>query len=627
MKTLIPVASYLSYYFVFLAFCGALGTAAVTVLARWLDAKPPQMPNLATAFFVYVGCGVGLVICVLFLLALIGFLQPWAVAATALLGLAAAAGMLVRIRGGLRPVFGLGAKSDQGRIWVALLLLYGAGLLLSALRMPFAWDELSYHLPYARDYVEAGGLTLNQFLRYPLHSHNFNLLFSLALMISDERLAHLIHGGSALLIALGLFGTTHRFLGTGTAVLAVVALFSFNGFRQIVPTAHVDLGLALFVSLAAFSLLHWHATGRRSWLLIAAFATGMAMGTKYIGALFAPLLGLWVLVRSRSLRETLSFALVVTLFGTWWYLRSYLIAGNPVHPFAGDLFGHFLWDAQDLVGQRGELASLAPASGPLAPVHAAFDLAFGRYRELSILALPFFLAPLAYRRLTQGLRALFAVAFAYYLLWVWVQGPSRYLMAIMPFMALFSAAVLTTAVEVLAGLPRVRKLSRWLDGRGRRLAPVLAVALLILAGRETLDSARRLPSWPWTDAERLEYLTSRFPGYDLVRAANESAEIDGGPLYMVGFGNLIYWYEGKVIGDYFGIARYRPIIATDRASGQPTLDADGMRAMAERFGLHAALIESEVFPFLDQESWSRHFRLLAQTEMGTLWLVGERVQD
>jgi hypothetical protein len=627
MKTLIPVLSYLSLYFVFLMFCTAVGIAVVAALARWLDRTPAEMPNLSTAIFIYAGSGMGLVISALFLLALMGLLQPWAIALTAALGLAVAAWGLIATRGTLWPVLGLDASDKGGRIWGVLLLIYGAGLLLGALRAPFAWDELSYHLPYARDYVDAGGLTLNRFLRYPLHSHNFNLLFSLALMISDERLAHLIHGGSALLIALGLFGTARRFLGLGAAVLAVSVLFSFNGLRQIIPTAHVDLGLTFFVTLAAFSLLNWHATERRSWLFIAAIAMGMAMGTKYIGALFAPLFGLWVLARSRSLRETLLFTLLVTLFGIWWYLRSYLISGNPLHPFAGDLFGYFLWDAQDLINQHEQLASLSPATGLLAPVHAAVDLAFGEYRELSILALPFFLVPLAFKQLIGGLRVLFAVALVYYLIWVWVLGPSRYLMSILPVVALLSAAVMAIAAEMIAGLPRIRPLIRRLDHQRHRLLSLLAIALLVLVGRETLNSASRLFSWPWTEAEQVEYLTLRLPGYDLIRAANESGEINGRPLYLVGFGNLIYWYEGEVIGDHFGIARYRPITTIDPVSGQSAPDPIRMLEMAGRFRLHAVLVESTVFPRLDPQSWSRHFRLLAQTELGTLWLIGERGQE
>lgn len=268
MQTLIPVFSYLLQYLAFLSFCGIIGMALVAVLARRLNPEPLSMPNLSTALFVYLGSGMGMVICALFPLALAGLLTPRALVLTAVSGFAAALTVLAGLRIQVRRAFGLITEKSGGWLWALPLIVYSAGVLLGALRPPFAWDELYYHLPYAREYVEAGGLTVNEFLRYPLHSHNFNLLFSLALMVSDERLVHLLHGGSSLLIALGLFGTARHFLGLGAAVVAVLALFSFDGFRHLVPTAHVDLGLTLFVTLGAFALLHWHSSGYRSWLLL-----------------------------------------------------------------------------------------------------------------------------------------------------------------------------------------------------------------------------------------------------------------------------------------------------------------------------------------------------------------------
>ncbi len=624
MQTLIPVFSYLLQYLAFLSFCGVIGIALAAVLARCLNPEPLSMPNLSTALFVYLGSGMGIVICALFLLAFAGLLTPRALVLTAVSGLAAALTVLAGLRTQVRRAFGLITEKSGGWLWALPLIVYSAGVLLGALRPPFSWDELSYHLPYAREYVEAGGLTVNEFLRYPLHSHNFNLLFSLALMVSDERLVHLLHGGSSLLIALGLFGTARHFIGLSTAVVAVLALFSFDGFRHLVPTAHVDLGLTLFVTLGAFALLHWHSSGYRSWLFIAAFATGLAMGTKYLGGLFAPLFGLWVLTRSRSLRETLYFILAVTLFGIWWYLRSYIIGGNPLHPFAGELFGYFLWDAQDLADQHGDLSSHAPAAGALAPLRAAMVLVFGERPELSALGLLFFAAPVFEGRLAGGLRALFAVALAYYLIWAWFLGPARYLVPIMPVMALFSAAFLTFGFDSLIALPKVRPVADWFGWRRRLLLPVLAAGMLFAAAWESLDLIGKLPTWPWTSEAEVAFLTQRYPGYDLIHAANEHPDIDRRPLYLMGFGNLIYWYEGQAIGDYFGTARYRQILSPDPKSEQRTPNADRMRALAERFGIRAVLVESAVFPGLDLESWSRRFRLLAQSELGTLWLIDGR---
>lgn len=617
----------LACYFVFIAACGVLGAAAVMALARFLDRGPPRMPNPETAFFVYVGTGIAVTISGLFVLASIGALEPWSVGTAGVMGLVLAAAVLARNGAHLRDVLGLPRGRSRDWVWVLPLLIYGAGVLLGALRPPLAWDELSYHLPYARDYLEAGGLTVSEYLRYPLHSHNFNLLYALALMVADERLAHLMHGGSAVLIALGLFGLARSYLGAGSAALAVFFLFSFDGFRNITATAHVDLGLALFVSLAAFSLVYWHTNGQRYWLYVAAIALGMGMGTKYIGGAFAPLFALWVLVRSRSPRETLYFCSAVAAFGVWWYVRSYLISGNPLHPFAGQLFGYYLWDAQDLIDQHGDLASHAPATGPLAPFVAALQVTLGERPELSVFALPFFVAPVIFRRLPASLSVLCSVSMAYYLFWAWVLGPARYLMPIMPAIALFSSAVVSTGAQAIAAHPRMRPTLEWSRRRQPRVRTILVALVSLIAARETIEIARRVPEWPWTPEEQGAYLAQRLPGFDLIQAANESGEINGGRLYLMGFGNLTYWYRGEALGDYFGIARYRPLYTRDGLSGQTTLDPEKLEQLADRFQLAAVLVETGAFPQLDRAAWSERFRLLAESDYGTLWLVNGRSHE
>jgi hypothetical protein len=120
----------------------------------------------------------------------------------------------------------------------------------------------------------------------------------------------------------------------------------------------------------------------------------------------------------------------------------------------------------------------------------------------------------------------------------------------------------------------------------------------------------------------VDFLTDRYPGYVLVRAANEDPAIAGGPLYLMGFGDLTYWYQGPVLGDYFGPARYRQVLATDPDSGEQKPDPARMRALADSLGVRAVLVERSLFPGLDHRIWSQHFRLVERTDLGSLWFVG-----
>ena len=58
--------------------------------------------------------------------------------------------------------------------WIAIAAIAALPMLLSPLRLPLAWDELMYHLPYARHWAQEGGLTVNPWLRYPLFAYNLD---------------------------------------------------------------------------------------------------------------------------------------------------------------------------------------------------------------------------------------------------------------------------------------------------------------------------------------------------------------------------------------------------------------------------------------------------------------------
>jgi len=70
-------------------------------------------------------------------------------------------------------------------------------------------DAVRYHLPYAKFYAENHGLMVNEYMRYPVFSHNINLAFSLGYLYlgpdQGEVLARMFISLSLLLIIIGLY--------------------------------------------------------------------------------------------------------------------------------------------------------------------------------------------------------------------------------------------------------------------------------------------------------------------------------------------------------------------------------------------------------------------------------------
>ena len=77
---------------------------------------------------------------------------------------------------------------------------------------------------------------------------------------------------------------------------------------------------------------------------LAAFAllglfAGAAAGCKIFGVPAAGLVLLTLALRPSRLTGLIAFAAAASLLGGGWYLRSYLISGDPFHPAGGPWFG------------------------------------------------------------------------------------------------------------------------------------------------------------------------------------------------------------------------------------------------------------------------------------------------
>ena len=64
---------------------------------------------------------------------------------------------------------------------------------MAPLAPPAAFDELMYHLPYAREVAHSGSLGIHEWLRYPWFPYNYNLLYAAALLVGDDVLPHFLN--------------------------------------------------------------------------------------------------------------------------------------------------------------------------------------------------------------------------------------------------------------------------------------------------------------------------------------------------------------------------------------------------------------------------------------------------
>lgn len=534
--------------------------------------------------------------------------------------------------------------------WIIPLAGILSPLLLLPLYPPIKWDEISYHLPYAQFYVEHQGLAVNPFLRYALYAHNIDLLYALSLLFSDDIVAHLLHASTAVLAAVGIYNLGTITADRKTGALAAFLFLSSPLVLLLIKTSYIDLGLTLFVFLGFYCLSMWSITKQDYWLYLAGFATGIAAGSKYSGLMFIPLYVLWIGYEKRKISLIVKFLIPALVFGAPWYIRNYIISGDPFSPFGGEFFGYWLWDEKDLFSQsqnlyRGYGTPKNLASLLILPWNLLFHP--GKFMEgaLSPAMIAAFPAPFFFMKLSRYQRMLCIFVFVNIVIWFFTSQILRYLLPVFPMIALLSATILvriySSIIEKLRSIFSKSPFSAQL----LRITVGIAAAVIVISPsfvdvrtmekvKETIHGLKALEEinalqapyenylntelvratlrdpLPVTRQMRDDYLSEKIRAFNLLQIANKTPSLT---IYQIGFEDSFYFAEGKMIGDHFGPARYRIVLDVLPHSKK-------LHATLSSMDIQLFLMDKgERFTMDFDSSFHNYFKLIAEDHHGKLY--------
>jgi hypothetical protein len=418
----------------------------------------------------------------LFLLAAIGQLRAWPIVVLAVLSVV---GCLWSLR---HPP----PTTDNRQF---LLLLFFVPIVVLALHPPLAFDETLYHLPTIRALATSGQLRYVADLRFPVFPQLQELLCVPVYLLAGDTATHLVSLAEvlitgALLLEWGGWLAAAFFLGSPIVV-------------HLATIGYVDAALTLFVT-AGFYCIH------REKSALAGFFLGVACGVKYLGGYFAAAALLYLLIRQR--RSAWKFAIACAAAALPTTLWIVIETGNPVFPFfdlrytSPHLFGFHV------------------------PWRVLWDVTFARARvnfepPMTPLLIPAVLVVIVAAFRDARARAIAVLCFGYLALFAVLPQDTRYLVPLLPLIA----------IVIAASLPYRRWLV-WL---------AIAPGVLYCGYRLTVIG---LP--PATAAQRDAYLARRVPEYRAVTRAGD------GTIYVCGGEQLKAYAKGKLLGDFFGAYAY-----------------------------------------------------------------------
>jgi len=481
-------------------------------------------------------------------------------------------------------------------------------VLIATFRTPGYWDDTMYHLPISRFYVENQGIVLNEYLRFPLVPQNMQMLFTLGLMIGGDAAAQGMATIPIFVISLGLIGSGLWLLGsTLPGFLSITLLLCLPAIRENLGYAYIDDGLALFSWGATLALALWASAGARSRraLIIAGMLAGGAAGTKIFGGVLALLLGLYLLLVRRDWGASLTYAIATMAFGSWWYVRSAILSGDPIHPIGGNIFGYFLWNAADLLNQQQAHESYV-VDRNLLYLWPALQTSGALIWGLA------FLSGIYAKRENTGIQIFYGVFVIYFLFWFFVTRVERYLAPVFAVASFLPAYFIYRAAlsRLLGALTSARA---WL-GNPHLPAALSLVVLLPAAAYLYMKVEYAMATW----SETLEKRT----GYTLFEQANKLSPTFGHRLVQVGFENDIYFFDGTVIGDWFGLTRYSTMMtcsinfahSADFCQMMPPLK---LIKLMKGFNSRMLVVNTKRVT-IDVREYEKYFDLSKETEDGVL---------
>jgi len=322
-------------------FVCALAALTFCIGSRLARALRLQFVSMAEelSFSIMLGTG-GLGLSIL-LIGLLGLLKPFPIVVFILLVLIGLRSELARLPEIIKRIL-VAVSAPKQRLLSGLYLLIVLTLIIRAAAPPWALDDVIYHLPATKSFVEQGRVF--PLFHQPLGNMPFliHMIYALCLLAKTDIAPKLFSLLLTLVTSVALYGFCRRFFDR---TIALVAMFGFLAASMVVEvgvTARIDVSLAGMLFLATYAMINHLETGKMGWFFTSAALSGFSLGIKLNALLWIGCVVLIFLFESvvRLRRDVLSVAkstafyvVIILALASPWLLKNLIWFHNPVYPF------------------------------------------------------------------------------------------------------------------------------------------------------------------------------------------------------------------------------------------------------------------------------------------------------
>ncbi|MCP4583341.1 MAG: hypothetical protein GY839_17170 [candidate division Zixibacteria bacterium] len=334
---------------------------------------------------------------------------------------------------------------------IPLLLLAGVLLIagLSSLSPPIKNDTLYYHLGLPKLWAGDGGIQFYPFIALSTTALNSEVLLTpIVSFISPEAAQFFVFLIGVMVIMLLARGY-NRITG-GSSALPLIVMGAIPLFMSSLTDAKNDYLATGFVLASFMFYFDYHESNKFKQLVFAGIFAGLAASTKTNSLIFVLALLAILIISRHRLKDISLFCLIALLFGLPWYLKSYILTGNPVYPFFNGLFDSPYWHPVfDSFNQATNVQSenQTVINFITSPFRLAYfpDIFRGRMGPVPFVFLPLILL---LKDVPMIIYKALLISLVFFLFWYIAWPNARYLMPIIPFLALAAAYIVEKLFRV-----------------------------------------------------------------------------------------------------------------------------------------------------------------------------------
>ena len=504
---------------------------------------------------------------------------------------------------------------------ISLIIMIVASVILLAAVPPVSRDGLTHHLYLPKLYLSLGGMPELPWVIFSYFPMNLDLIYMIPLAFGNDIAPKFIHFTFALITALVIYRWVKRWKNAQTGLIGVLLFLSTPIILKLSISLYVDLGLICFTAVTLYAMVRWMENEwHLRYLLVAAIACGLALGTKYNGLLVLCITALLVpltcvigtpkerLRQGRVIGMAALYVGVAIVVFSPWMIRNAIWTGNPTYPLYDSIFSasrpESTLQESDKVRRmfepklnlshfniRSTVFRESTSQIALIPLRIFFEgeddnpQKFDGRLNFLLLVLPFlaFIKPGELPKnvlIGQKLLAIFCLLF---LLMVFFTTDMRirYMAPAIPGFVILSACGCHRFTEVAMRLPR-----KWLNiGLRSALSLVILVGLLLNAFYLAHLFKRYIPlQYVSGQISRDDYIERFWPEYRVLRFANHQLP-DDAMVLGVFMGNRGYYSDRSI--------RFSNDLLTDYIKNSQT--PEEIRNRLTESGYSHVIVQTELF--------------------------------